>query len=321
MLWSLYWFGAGYVVRSSISGWFAVQSERGWQAEYSRIETSGFPVLHATMLHNPVLADPASGAAWRADWLVIESPALWPGRQALHFPAMPQRLSYLDQTVVITADDLKARLFLAPGRTLELEELALESGNWLINSDQGPLVAADSLIMAMTQSETAETYALELDATAFAPGLSLRRAVSSNTALPDSFETLRVEMKVTFDRAWDRRALEDSRPQPRRIDLELADAHWGTLRLRAAGDLSVDEHGLPSGILTLKADNWREMLRMAQEARALSPQAAQGAERVFGMLAGLGSDPDALEVKLSFRDGLVAIGPLPLGPAPRIILR
>jgi hypothetical protein len=321
LLWSLYWFAAGYVVRAGISGWFAAQSGRGWQAEYAEIRSSGYPVLHATTLRNPALADPATGAAWRADWLVIESPAIWPGRQVLHFPATPQRLSYLDQTVVITADALTARLFLAPGRSLEVEELAVQSGGWLINSDQGPVVAADSLIVAMVQSEVAEVYGFEIDATEFAPGLSLRRAISSSTALPDSFETLRLEMSVTFDRAWDRLALEERRPQPRRIELRLADAHWGELRLRAAGVLDVDDQGIPTGDVTIKADNWREMLQMAQAARALSPQAAQGAERVFGMLAGLGNNPEALEVRLSFRDGVVAIGPLPLGPAPRIVLR
>lgn len=321
VLWSLYWFGAGYVVRTGVSGWFAQRAELGWQAEFSRAESSGYPTVHATTLYNPVLADPATGAAWSADWLVMESPAIWPGRLSLFFPATPQRLSYLDQTVVVTADALSARLFMAPGRALEVEEMALDSGEWLVSSDQGPVVAADSLILAMVQGAAAESYGFEVDATGFAPGLSLRRAIRSNTALPDSFETLRLEMNVTFDRAWDRRALEERRPQPRRIELDLADAHWGALRLRAAGALDVDAQGIPEGEVVIKADNWREMLAMAQAARALSPQAAAGAERVFAMLAGLGNNPEALEVTLGFRGGMVTIGPLPLGPAPRIVLR
>lgn len=321
LLWSLYWFAAGYGLRAGISGWFQAQSERGWQADFSGISTSGFPLAHATQLDHPALADPATGAAWRADWLVIESPAIWPGRQTLFFPQTPQRLSYLDRTVVVTADGAQARLFLAPGKALELEELAVEAGDWLINDETGPVMAAKALTLSMVQGEVPETYRFEIDAPEFAPGLSLRQMISSNMALPDSFEALQLQMTVAFDRAWDRSALEERRPQPRRIALKLADAHWGALRLRAAGELDVDEAGIPTGDVTFKADNWREMLQMAQSARALSPQAAQGAERVLGMFAGLGGNPDALEVTLSFRDGLVTLGPLPLGPAPRLILR
>ncbi len=43
LLWSGYWYAAGYGLRSSISGWFATQQARGWQADYADMSTSGFP--------------------------------------------------------------------------------------------------------------------------------------------------------------------------------------------------------------------------------------------------------------------------------------
>ena len=102
MVWSLYWAAAAWGLRSSIAAWFAEQERRGWQAEFSALETSGYPIRHLTRISRPALADPGTGTAWRADWLDLASPAVWPGKLDLHFPASAQRLSYFDQTAVIT---------------------------------------------------------------------------------------------------------------------------------------------------------------------------------------------------------------------------
>ena len=48
---------------------------------------------------------------------------------------------------------------------------------------------------------------------------------------------------MTFDKPWDRSAIEIARPQPREVDLRLAEAAWGGLRLMAAGRFTVDAEG------------------------------------------------------------------------------
>mgnify|MGYP000008487745 CR=1 FL=1 len=128
LIWSLYWLAAGWGLRSGISGWFAAQEARGWQADFAGIATRGYPFRHATRIENPALADPATGAAWRADWISLDSPAVWPGRQTLRFPETAQRFSYFDQTAVLTASGLTADLSLKPGTALELASLSLTSG-------------------------------------------------------------------------------------------------------------------------------------------------------------------------------------------------
>lgn len=89
-----------------------------------------------------MLADPGTGTAWRADWLVLDSPALWPGALTLSFPQTPQRLSYLDRTAAITAQGLQAGLRLAPGTALTLEALELTAGPWQVILADGSAVAA-----------------------------------------------------------------------------------------------------------------------------------------------------------------------------------
>ena len=321
LLWSLYWFAAGWGLRNGISSWFSEQQRQGWQAEYSTISSGGFPSYHSTLISQPTLADPGTGIAWRADWLEINSPAIWPGRQTLRFAPTPQRLSYFDRTVVIVAQDLQARLHLAPGLALELEEMAIDSSTWRIRDGEKTVLGADSLQLAMNQSDQPKRYQLLVAATGFSPGPELRELLAASDTLPDIFDALTLDMDVTFDTPWDRSALELRRPQPRHINLKLADAHWGELRLKATGTLDINEAGLPTGDISLKVENWRQILVMAEGAGALPATARDGIERVLGLFAGLGGNPHDLDSKLSFRDGVISLGPIPLGSAPRLILR
>lgn len=321
LIWSLYWLAAGWGLGNGISTWFAEQRRQGWQAEYSSLTSSGFPSRHTTRITHPTLADPGTGTAWRADWLEVESPAIWPGRQTLRFAPTPQRFSYFDQTAVIEAQSLQAQLHLAPGLSLTLEELALSSGAWRIRDGDRPVMSAGSLQLGMRQTGTPKRYQVLITADDFSPGTALRRLLAATESLPDVFEALVLDMEVTFDTAWDRTALELRRPQPRHIELKLADAHWGALRIKAMGTLAVDEAGLPTGVMALQIENWQQMLVMAEDAGALPSKARDGIERVLGLFASLGGNPRDLDTQLNFRDGYVALGPIPLGPAPRLILR
>ncbi|WP_406649294.1 DUF2125 domain-containing protein [Aliisedimentitalea scapharcae] len=321
ILWSLYWVAAGYGLRGGLQGWFTTQENKGWQAEYAEMSGHGYPLRHVTRIEHPVLADPVTGVAWRADWLSLDSPAIWPGRQTMRFAQTPQLLSYFDQTVTILAQDMMAQLSLAPGLALELEDLALTSDDWSIRQEQSTVTAAQTLHLQMQQLDPPQDYAIDLTAQGFQPGTKIRTLMGSDNRLPDRFDALTLQATITFDRPWDRTALETARPQPRAISLKQIDAHWGVLRIRATGELQVDDQGVPTGAIMLKAENWRDMLRMAETAGALPARAVEPAERVLGMMAGLGGNPNTLDVQLNFRDGYVALGPLPLGPAPRLILR
>lgn len=321
VLWSAWWLVSAYGLRHSLAGWFDTQRELGWQADYAEIQTSGYPFRHITRLELPALADPATGTAWRADWISFDSPAAWPGRQTLRFADTPQTLSYLDRTDTVVAQALTADLDLRPGLALQLRQMALTAGPWAVASTDGSVLQAQSLIIDMQQAEDPSVYNLIIAADSFSPSENMRRLSQTAQALPATFETLTLEMQVRFDRPWDRRALEESRPQPQEIILSLADAQWGALRLQAAGRVTVDAEGVPDGSITIKADNWREMLAIAQATGRMPESALEPANRVLGLLAGLGGNPNALDVKLNLRDGFVALGPVPVGPAPRLILR
>ncbi|MEM8729994.1 MAG: DUF2125 domain-containing protein [Pseudomonadota bacterium] len=321
VFWALLWGGAAWMLRSSITGWFEARAQDGWQAEYAGVETGGFPLHHITTLIEPALADPGSGLAWSADQISFESPAAWPGRQDLRFAPTPQYISYFDDTHVLTAADMVAVLDLAVGPSLQLEGMGLSANAWSLVQDETPLAEASGLTMVMVQDASVhETYTIQFDSPDFTPGPTLRRVMAADS-LPDRFDSLQMDMVVTFDRPWDRRALDERRPQPRRLDLKLAEVAWGPLRISATGGFDVDATGQPDGVISIRAENWRDMLQMAEMAGALPPAAVQSAERALGFVARLGGRADTLDVQLNVTDGIVALGPLPLGPAPRLILR
>ena len=227
VIWSAYWFVAGFGLRNAITSWFDKQQEQGWQADFSDVETAGYPFHHMTRLNNPALADPVNGTAWSADWIEFQSPAIWPGRQVLRFSDTPQRLSYFDQTSTIQASDLQAELQLQPGVALVLEKMALTAGPWSITDDTEALAGGDTLALVMEQTQVPEAYTISARMDGFTPGDDLRNLMRSATTLPQAFETLELDMTATFDKAWDRSALEQSRPQPVKIDLRLAEMEMG----------------------------------------------------------------------------------------------
>lgn len=321
ILWTAYWFAAGYGIRTGLAEWFDTQRDAGWQADYAGLSTSGFPTKLRTNIDLPALADPGTGVAWQSEELILSSPAWWPAYVTLMFPDTPQRLSYFDQTLVLTTDAARADLRLKPGVSLELEEMSFQAGPWTLHRDQDVLVGAAELIVSAKQAETPSQYRFEISANSFQPGNVPREALRLPASWPVTFDALDLDMTVTFERAWDRRAIEDSRPQPRDISIRVLEIKWGDLRLFAAGDVEIDSSGVPTGTVAIKADNWRDILDLAEQSGRLPAEIRNTAENVLSMLAGLNGNSRTLDAELTLRDGFIAFGPLPIAAAPRLILR
>ena len=190
MAWSIYWLAAAFGLRSGVSAWFDAQRSRGWQADYAEIETAGYPLRHETRLTQPALADPGTGVAWQADSLGFVSPAWWPGNVTVTFPETPQRVSYFDQNLSLTAGDALANLHLKPGPQLEVEELSLRSGPWAVSTDAGSLAGADDLIVSARQTGNPAQYEIDVSADQFRPGDLPRLAMRLPQSWPFQFETL-----------------------------------------------------------------------------------------------------------------------------------
>lgn len=316
------WAASAWGLRKTVSSWFAEQARQGWLAEYQALNTGGFPIHHDLRIIAPMLADPGTGAAWRAEWLRMRGRMIWPSPLRITFPDSPQRLSYFDQTATLTAQGMIIDLALAPGNALKVETLMLSSGPLALSLEGAPRLRLSALVLDMQHIPKTETqYEIKAEVAELSPEGVLRQQLNGLDDLPQALSDLRLKATIEFDTEWDRRALEQQRPQPRFIALDEARAQWADLLLRLTGELSVDEFGRLTGDLAVRAENWRSLLSMAERVGLLPPQMRSGIDRVLSLFARQQATGDTLDIVLTLQQGQIWLGPLPVGTAPNLILR
>ncbi|WP_371038208.1 DUF2125 domain-containing protein [Rhodosalinus sp. FB01] len=308
-----WWFVAAASLERSQESWLAERREDGWQAD-AEVEVSGFPSGYKITYRDIVLADPETGLSWQAPLFTIERP-LDTGRRLTAGWPETQRFVTPEGGVAMESDGMRAELALGPAPEEVLDRLALAAETLRVAPRGTGAWAVARLDASAERSKApAEAYAVDIRAAGIAPPRPIR-------GLPDTLEAVSMTADLTFDRPWSMAAIEEARPQPRRIDIARAEARWGELELLAAGRLAVDADGVPSGRLEVKARNWREILAMGRQSGALPDGLSRRIEDGLGLLAQISGNRETLDVPLNFENGRVALGPIPLGPAPRLVLR
>ncbi|SEO78332.1 hypothetical protein SAMN04490248_11246 [Salinihabitans flavidus] len=313
LAWSVFWAVQAHDLRRDTVAWFEDRRAEGWHAEYDDLTLRGFPNRLDLSFSDLSLADTGSGLAWempffqllrlsyRPDHLI----AVWPDEQVIASPGDKHMLR---------SEDMRASLVLGDGAHDPLERTNLVITEAALSDDAGRTMRADNVNLAI-RHETGQSYRLAVTTEGFAP------AALPATGLPNRFTTLRADLTATFDRPWDARALTVARPQPTRINLRLAEVKWGDLELHAAGELEIDSAGTPSGRITVRARNWREIVALARTSGRLPETVLDTVEQGLDLLSGLSGNGRMLDIPLTFRGGQIRIGPVPIAKAPTLRLR
>ncbi len=319
--WGGYWLVGARTTESAFSGWFEARRADGWVAEYDDLNTAGFPNRFDTTFTGLSLADPDNDLAWEAPLFQVltlsytphKFIAVWPHEQVLARP---------DQRLTIASDDMRASISFVPDLTMPVDHATFETSGADIASSNGwqSRIGHGQLSIRRTPGGAANSYDLYLAATDMVPGDDYMQTLRGVANLPDVIDSVTVNGRATFDAPWDRFAVERRRPQPTRIELDSLDAAWGDLALAATGALDVAADGTPTGEIAVKATNWREMIALAEATGALSADWVVPLTRALEALAGLSGDPETLDVPLRFGRGLMSVGPIPVGAAPKIRL-
>lgn len=327
--WSGYWFVGAMAAKSGFDSWFSTRQAEGWQAEASDISLAGFPNRFDATFTNIALADPDTGVAWSAPFFQLLSLsyrpshliAIWPHDQSLAFP---------DQKVAISSTDMKASLVLGSSALLPLERGNFAASALQLVSDAGWALSADKLHLALHAQPDAATgadpeaqavYRFAMNADGFAPSGAAVAQLSNGPPLPHRFKSVQADLVAGFSRAWDRRALEQARPQPVWIELKKAEIIWGDLELHAAGRVTVTAAGDPVGAITLRATNWRQTVEILRASGQIPPAMLDAMVSGLELLSGLSGNPRTLDIPVNFKNGATRIGPVAIAPAPRLILR
>ncbi|NKX44233.1 DUF2125 domain-containing protein [Roseicyclus persicicus] len=315
------WVGWAMLTERTVVAWLDAREAEGWVVTREAVSVGGFPTAFVTRFDGLSLADPATGLVWsapvftvrQAAWDLSRMEAVWPAEHALASPF---------ERLTIRAAELAAVLDVQPAAQLALDASETRMRDLSVDSTLGwrAHLAAGRIEM-LRQEGTEATYSLRFEATELTPPEDVARALDPAGVLPAAIPVVRSDAVVTFDRRWDLSAIEVSRPQPVRIELSEARAEWGTLMLRMSGTVDVDAEGRPTGEVAIRAENWPEMLAMAERGGLLTETARRAAERALGFLSGLSGRAEDLDVTLRMADGFLYLGPLPIGEGPRLRLR
>ncbi|MRU15031.1 DUF2125 domain-containing protein [Roseovarius sp. A21] len=322
-LWSGYWYIGSSGVQSGFAAWFGERRTEGWMAEYSDLTVQGFPSRFDTVIENLALADPDTGLAWEAPRFQINALSYNPGHVIAVWPDQ-QLIATPVEKYEVKSRDMRASVVVGASTRLPLKRSTLTAEALEVTPagrDEPTRIEALSLAVETVPVRTDPTYRFGLRADGVAPSVPVRAQLDPRGSLPEALEALQADMVVEFDKPWDRGAIEEARPQPRRINVKLAQARWGRLELQAAGEVTVDARGVPTGEITVKARNWREILELAVTAGAIPEGFAGTLEDGLSLLSQMAGNPKTLDIPLGFRSGRVMLGPVPIGPSPVIRLR
>lgn len=320
-LWGGYWYVGSSATERAFAAWVADRQADGWVAEAADIATRGFPNRFDTIFTDLELADPNTGLSWVAPEFQILAlsykpnhvVAVWPGTQVIATP---------EQRVEFSGSDVKGSIIVAPTADLSLERSSIVLADITMSSTAGWTSSMERGQLATRRLENGNNrHEVYFEATNLTPASSFVQSLDANDLLPPVFEGITLRANVDFTAPWDRAAIETARPQISYIDLNEMKAKWGELELWLAGEVDVDAQGIPTGNVTVKARNWRQMIEIARASGTLAPELVSTVTGALQFVAGLSGDENTLDVPLRLSDGRMFLGPIPIGTAPVIRIR
>jgi hypothetical protein len=314
VLWSGFWYFGARTLRAETEAALTQMKAEG-RVDYSAFDLGGFPARFELTVNNPALADPGGRWIWRAPNLTVHALAYDPGKIIALLPS-GQTVETARQTITLSTTDMRASAGFGLSTALPLLHAEAISDATEAASDLGWTLAAQQIRLAIREEDAAAfRYRLGAEATALALSGPPAEALA-HASLPASPGQVRIDADAIFDRALDRTAT-DAPPMLRALALSALELDWGDLSLRGDGRIDISAAGTPEGSVNLRLRNWQALPPLLVATGVILPEMEKQLADTMQQLTALSGDPGALALPLTFKAGWMALGPLPLGPAPR----
>ncbi|MDV7271291.1 DUF2125 domain-containing protein [Thioclava sp. A2] len=306
-LYAGYWTLGAVVLRQGSEAALAQARADGW-ADTEEISLAGFPSRFDLSFSAPHLRSPDGQVEWSAP--VAQALALSYQPNAVILWAAPeQELRVGRQKFVLKNDDMRAsvRAGLTPDLPLALASLVVKEPR-ITPDGMGAAAKATELraSIAALEGGTAPSYRIGFEMT----GLALPPEISA-----EAVGRVFLDGVAQFAAPLDRHLT--AAPRPLALDISSAQLLWGDRRLDAEGRLTLAADGIPEGTINLKLGNWRDWLAKAEALGLLDPRRKPMLESIGQMMAQQSAD-GTVPLPLVFARGQIRLGPIPLGPAPRL---
>ena len=312
-IYSGYWVIGAQATERAAATQISQLQDAGWTVSYDALDTVGYPSRFDTNVKALRVTTPDQRVTWQAPFIQALSLSYQPNAAILAF-APSQTVRIDNVPVVIASDGLRASVKVSPTPALDLDNLTGEVGALSASAEGQRLFSLTNGIAALRKAATGDAqYDAYLDLDGFALPDPLRAMLDPAGALPSAFGQVTVDARIGLTQPINRHA-SDTNPQLTQLALNGMTIAWGAMQLRGSGTLDIDDTGTPQGRITLDADNWQTMLDIAVAAGLLDASLAGTARNMAALLAGGGTQ---ISVPVSFQNGFMSLGPIPLGPAPK----
>ena len=317
VLWGAYWFVGSQAIEAGAGQWVADMQAQGLTGEQDGIAVSGFPSRFDLTVTRPRLSDPVTGWGWKAPFAQVLS-MTWKPWHVIAVLPLDQEIDLPGQRIALTTSRMQGSLRLQPSSDLALEEVVVEARDLTASSDLGWQIGVGSAVMALTRDETVpfgQRLGLELTDMRPDPKLALRIP-----ELGPVISKVHLDSKLVLSAALDRHAGENA-PVVTGLIVKDFQFVWSKLHLSAKGQIEPGPDGVAVGQIDFRIEEWRFVPALAVALGLIRPELAESLTKGLEALAKSGGDPDVLKLPLTFADGKMTLGPLPLGPAPILVQR
>ncbi len=319
--WGGYWFVGSSTVQSGMTNWISIQQNNGLNIAYSTLKTRGFPNRFDTTIKDIQIADPRSGNVWSAPFFQILALSYKPNHIIAFWPN-EQTIQIANERIDITSEQIKASVVFDPDTALTLNRSSFVLDDFDLNSEQGWSTQIGSGLFATRQMPNQEnSHGVALTLNDVRPSAGVLAELDPSSTLPKTINTLSIDTVLEFDIPLDRFAFENQPPRVKTIKLNELKFIWGELNFRADGKVRVNRAGVLDGRINLSTKDWQRFLQLAVAAEVIKRNISQTVENALEILAQMSGDPNILETPLIFNNGQMSLGPIPLGPAPRLVSR
>jgi len=323
ILYSVFWFVAAGRIEQAVGDWAGSMREHNLDLVWRGMRVRGFPFAFRVEMSDARLHDQtttftgdvqtpmlsASASPWDFyAWQLAAPEGLTVDARAPSRPSVRITAKVATGAVLAGAADNGTTIWLAANDVTTAMATPLNISTktakfWLILPGHAP------------QGHTDPAMAVAVDASGVAPP-----AVPAPLhGIVDEF-AFGLTVKGPISAATPpRRAAEVWRDAGGTIELDHLTLRWGNLGVRATGTLALDENLQPIGALSGGVAGYPELLRALVAAGRLRRNDADVADVALSFLARAGPDgrPE-IATSLAIQEGQMLLGPVKLGPAPRI---
>ena len=282
-------------------------------ARAETVEAAGFPARFGLDIGHLMVPIGAEG-----HWFAPELRASAPLRAPLHWtlePSLPQQLTLGGMHFTLTAAKAAGAVSLASRPVLPLQAAAAQLEAPALSYDAtGATVLNARAVSASLDAGKAQTYRMTLRITGLTLPQGVAAALAPRSGLPDTIEDILLSADLAFDPAP---SLAGAPADLREITLTPSRITWGDSGLTASGTVTLDANGQPQGRILLSTRDWRNWLEFLIGSGIVAPDLEQVMTSFATYLAAQSPD-GSLQLPLSFSEGMMSLGPVPLGPAPRL---